>query len=78
MVHKPTKTIYLSGTLWVDRRMLAPMLDIYSPNHPASWAILETIDGKPHLCYAESAPRDFKVEVQEHLDKLKTLLILGG
>lgn len=78
MVHKPTKTIYLSDSLWVDRRMLQPVLDIYNPSQSESWAILRLVEGKTFLHYAENAPRRFKTEVQEHLDKLKTLLILGG
>jgi len=68
----------LTGSLWVERRETSPMLDIYNPNQPGAWAILETIDGKPHLRYAENAPRPFRIEVKKHLDKLKTILILGG
>ncbi len=70
----------LTGTLWIEHRKTttAPTLDLYNPNVPNAWAILEIVGGKPHLRYAESAPRPFRTEVQEHLDKLKTLLILGG
>lgn len=68
----------LTGTLWIEHRHIGPVLDLYNPNVPDAWAILEIVDGKPHLRYAENAPRAFRTEVQEHLDKLKTILILGG
>lgn len=54
------------------------LIDIYDPNQPYAQAHLRIRDGKPHLYVNEGAPRHFRTEVQKHLDKLKTLLILGG
>lgn len=68
----------LTGTLWIERREDAPTLDIYNPNMSDAWAVMKSIDGVPYLSYAINAPRVFRTEVQEHLDKLKTILILGG
>lgn len=66
----------LSGTLHVyhDERGL----DIYNPNQPYAQARMTREDGVPYLRVNSGAPRPFRVEVQKHLDKLKTLLILGG
>jgi hypothetical protein len=71
-----SKNIYLSGTLWAYRSRSG--LDLYNPNQPYANAILRIKDGIPHLSVNDGAPRDFRIEVQDNLDKLKTLLILGG
>lgn len=76
MVYPPTKTIHMSGTMWVDRR--DGLLDIFNPNQPYANALLTIEDGKTRLRFNSSAGRMFRTEVQEHLDKLKTILILGG
>lgn len=70
------RTHYLTGMLhvWQDSQGL----DIYNPNAPYAQARMKIVDGKPTLIMNYGAPRHFRTEVQEHLDKLKTLLILGG
>jgi hypothetical protein len=54
------------------------LIDIYDPNHPYAQANLRIKDGVPHLFVNDGAPRHFTIELQKHLDKLKTILILGG
>lgn len=66
----------LSGTLHVYQD--ASGLDIYNPNQPYAQARMKREDGVPYLRINSGAPRPFRTEVQEHLDKLKTILILGG
>ena len=73
---KKPKTLHISGTMWVDVR--GDLLDIYNPNQPYANALLAIENDKPRLRFNSSAGRAFRTEVQEHLDKLKTLLILGG
>jgi hypothetical protein len=53
-------------------------LDIYNPNQPYAQARMTKVDGIPYLRINNGAPRPFRTEVQKHLDKLKTILILGG
>jgi hypothetical protein len=53
-------------------------LDIYNPNAPYAQARMKIVDGKAKLTMNHGAPMHFINEVQTHLDKLKTLLILGG
>ena len=54
------------------------LIDIYDPNQPYAQANLRIKDGVPHLFVNDGAPRHFTIELQKHLDKLKTILILGG
>jgi hypothetical protein len=54
------------------------LIDIYDPNQPYAQANLRIKDGVPHLFINDGAPRPFRTEVQKHLDKLKTIVILGG
>lgn len=70
------RTHYITGMLhvWHDSQGL----DIYNPNAPYAQARMKIVDGKPKLIMNHGAPLHFRTEVQTHLDKLKTLLILGG
>lgn len=52
-------------------------LDIFNPNAPYAQARMVVENGGTRLILNKGAPRHFTVEVQKHLDKLKTLLILG-
>jgi hypothetical protein len=72
----PTKTIHLSGTMWVERTSHG--LSIYHPNVPFAHASMFIENSAPRLVICKDAPRPFRIEVQKHLDKLKTILILGG
>lgn len=75
-IFNEVKTVYLSGTLWVDYH--PSWLDLYNPNTPYATANMrKTKAGDIKLFINEGAPRAFRTEVQEHLDKLKTILILG-
>jgi hypothetical protein len=71
-----SRNVYLSGTLWVHK--YKGRLDIYNPNQPLANAFMRIKDGVPHLTYAVGAPNIFRSEVQDNLNKLKTILILGG
>ncbi len=53
-------------------------LDIYNPNAPNGQARMTIVNGGTYLRINKDAPRHFTIELQTHLDKLKTLLILGG
>lgn len=66
----------LSGMLHVTH--YSDCLDIYNPNAPYAQAHMRIVDGKAKLIMNNGAPHHFVVEVNKHLDKLKTILILGG
>ncbi len=70
------RTHYITGMLhvWHDSQGL----DIYNPNAPYAQARMKIVDGKAKLIMNHGAPLHFVTEVNNHLDKLKTLLILGG
>ena len=70
------RTHYITGMLhvWHDSQGL----DIYNPNAPYAQARMKIVDGKPKLIMNYGAPTHFRTEVQQPLDKLKTLHILGG
>jgi hypothetical protein len=53
-------------------------LDIFNPNAPYAQARMTIVNGGTFLRVNDGAPRHFTIEVQKHLDKLKTILILGG
>ena len=67
---------FITGKLWVWRDSQG--LDIYNPNSPYAQARMKIVDGKAKLTMNHGAPMHFIDEVQTHLDKLKTILILGG
>lgn len=55
-----------------------PRLEVHMAGRKAT-AHMETGElGGTVLTFSTDADRTFRTEVQEHLDKLKTLLILGG
>ena len=70
------KRYLLSGMLHVTQ--YSDCLDIYNPNTPYAVAVMRIVDGKARLVMKHGAPHHFVVEVDKHLDKLKTILILGG
>ena len=59
-------------------RVYPMLVDIYDPNQPYAQANLRVRDGVPNLFITNGAPQHFIREVNKHLDKLKTILILGG
>lgn len=70
------------GKLMVFRdihwRTNAPRLEVHMAGRKAMAHLEIGALGNPTLSFAIDADRVFRTEVQEHLDKLKTLLILGG
>ena len=70
------RKLHFFGMLHVYRD--ADGLDIYNPNAPNGQARMTIVNGATYLRINNGAPRHFRTEVQTHLDKLKTLLILGG
>lgn len=73
---KEVRKPYLLDMSYVYRD--ADGLDIYNPNAPYAQARMKIVNGKAKLIMNHGAPLHFVVEVNKHLDKLKTLLILGG
>jgi hypothetical protein len=75
--HSPFgRTHYMTGMLHVYRDSQG--LDIFNPNAPYAQARMKIEGGEAKLIMNKGAPMHFINEVQQHLDKLKTLLILGG
>ena len=73
---KVPKTHLFSGNLHAVQ--YPERIDLYNPNVPYAQATLKRDGVGTCLRLNPSAPRHFRIEVQEHLVKLKTLLILGG
>ena len=76
MKFKYPKRLLLSGMLHVIQHK--DFLDIYNPNAPYAQAHMRIVDGKAKVIMNNGAPMHFRNEVQTQLDKLKTILILGG
>jgi len=53
-------------------------LHVVNLNAPCAQARLRQVDNEVRVTINDGAPRHFTIELQKHLDKLKTILILGG
>ena len=73
---KEVRKPHLMGMLHVYHDQYG--LDIFNPNAPCAQARMKIVDGKAKIIMNHGAPPHFINEVRTHLDKLKTLLILGG
>jgi uridylate kinase len=53
-------------------------LHVVNLNAPYAQARLRQVDNEVRVTINDGAPQHFIIEVNKHLDKLKTILILGG